>query len=104
MLRPRPPSATGMERKRGTQVKSPHQAKSAAAFMVAQMSTLRPRAPRKSRAVPWLSTRSPVRPGLRFVQAPLQPERDQSWSDADEENGAPAEVRHHEATTAAPSA
>ena len=48
MLRPRPPCATGMERKRGTQVNSPHQAKSAAAFMVAQMSTLRPSEPRKS--------------------------------------------------------
>ena len=51
MLKPRPPSATDMERKRGIQVNSPHQANSVAAFMVAQMSTLRPSAPWNSRPI-----------------------------------------------------
>ena len=40
MLRPRPPSAVDMERNRGSQVKSPHQAKSVAAFMLAHTSML----------------------------------------------------------------
>jgi hypothetical protein len=40
MLSPRPPSATGIERNRGTQVNRPHQANSVAAFMLAQIRTL----------------------------------------------------------------
>jgi len=46
--RPRPPAERGAERKRGSQVKRPHQPKRVAAFMVAQMRVLVPRRPRKS--------------------------------------------------------
>src|ERR1035438_9879292 len=61
MLKPRPPSATDIDKNRGTQVNSPHQAKSAAAFMVAEMSTLRPSAPRNSRPI-----------GVRAVRCAVQ--------------------------------
>src|SRR5207253_4693389 len=51
-LNPRPPSLAGMERKRGTQVNSPHHAKSVAAFMLEHTSVLRPSVPRKRLLTP----------------------------------------------------
>ena len=95
MLRPRPPSVTGIERKRGTHVKSPHHAKSVAAFMVEQMIMLRP----EGAAEKLSNSRSRclfLTPSFWFSDSPSQPQRDQGRRDARKENGAPSEARHHQ--------